>query len=334
MRPITSSRRRPWPHPRFDLACERIAAELPPSKARNLAPAIAVLARYGQKKASLEEAILELYHGSISIATIDRLGRSHWAAEDWSRCVSSRAAEIRREILHSLSRPITRPPACVLFQGVSYRQKALSGSFTNFVMAAIGVSATGQWEILSVMSAPEDQAQWELLIDGLKQRGLAGTTFFVGENDADACAAVRTHFPKAIYQGCLEHLENEMMHQVPAAHQDLARATFAAMRTSQSRREAIALAEKLAHRLRRWGAPDAAAMLAGAAEFQLKDHFSPRSQRRWTEDAVLLRKRMLNVRERVRIIGPVNHDEGMVLLVAARLRYAAAALQRTRGDDR
>ena len=70
---------------------ERLAT----SKTRTLAPVTAIMRRHVQKKSSLEEAILELYHGNISVSKADEIARILWGEKATAALISDCAKKSR-----------------------------------------------------------------------------------------------------------------------------------------------------------------------------------------------------------------------------------------------
>lgn len=287
------------------------------SKSRTLAPATAVLQRHWQKKNSVEEAMLELYHADISVAKAEEIARLLWGDQATVATVSDSCRRIAAEISGWCARRITRPQVYVFYQALELRSPVAR------LQVAVGVGEDGTREVLAVRaSAPgEDDAAGELLRE-LRTRGLRGTALFVGDNDPAMAAAVAKHFPRARYQGYLHLLGRDLRAQLPATYTLMIERAVAGMHAAATKAEATAAATALAAELRREGQPEAAARVTQAAGFLFNHFHFPSGHRTRLQDIEPLRKVLSAFRERIRIIGPVS-DEALVLLAAARLRHVA-----------
>ena len=294
-------------------------------KSRSLAPSAAILQRHRLHKSSLEEVMLELYHGNISVAQADEAARVLWGEGADAALISELAPAITKRIQSWLTRAISEPQRYVFLHALDVKQKIGGENRLTNLFAAIGIRSEGSREGLGVLSAT-GQEGWPQLIAGLKQRGLRGTALFIGENDPAAAAAVRAHFPAARYQGNLIRLEREVLLRIRPAEMISVMNAFEAMRASTTPKEAAAKLAALAARLARYGAPDAAAALTSAAGFQFSYYHFPRSHWPRLHDIEPMRRILHGFREWIRVIGPVADDRVVTLMAAARLRSTARLL--------
>lgn len=307
-----------------------LAAQHTLTKARTHAPALSILRQYGQGKSSLEELVLELYFGNLSMAKAEEIARLLWGQEAGAVLISGQVTKVRKQIRLDLAEEIVRPQVYVFLQAVGVRQKLADGAKDSLLMAAIGMAEDGLRELLGVMCVPAADEAWPALLADLKRRGLRGTELFVGENDPAAMAAVRACFPGARYQGCLQQMQREIQLKVPPRHMDLVAEGFAAMRSADTLARAQGEAALLIARLGEVEAFEPADLLKSCTGFLFNYHHYPRSHWARLCDIDFLKKLLRMVRERVRIIGPVIDDEALVLLAAARLRQAARTWKRRR----
>lgn len=300
-----------------------IEAELAGSKARRLTAAAAILSRHWKQKNSVEEAMLELYHASISAAKADEVARLLWGGEAGIALVSECCEEISRRIRGWLQRKIAEPQVYVFFQLVAVKQKLNGETRTAQLVAAIGVNRSGIRQGLAVMDATAADGLWERLVLDLKQRGLRETALFVGGNHPAASAAVTRHFPKARYQGSLPQLQRAALSLVPVSEVHSLMLAFDRLAQHTSEPSALAEAAALVARLRLSGQGEAATLLEQCAAFQFSYLRFP--SRHWgrLHDIEPLKNVLSEFRDHIRVIGPVSSDDALLLMVAASLRQAS-----------
>src|SRR2546428_13671139 len=88
-------------------------------------------------------------------------------------------------------------------------RKTGSGAVRRPVLVALGITATGQREVLDFRLAPaESQAAWETFLTDLYQRGFtgAGVELIVTDGGIGLKAALATVFPNLAVQRCWAHI--------------------------------------------------------------------------------------------------------------------------------
>jgi putative transposase len=299
---------------------ERLAT----SKTRTCAPVTAILRRHLQKKSSLEETILELYHGNISVSKADEIARLLWGDQATAALISEYAQKITHRIQPWLQREIRAPQLYIFLQSMAVKQKIGSEKRITTLFAAIGVCGKGTREVLAVTSAAAgEEDPWGWLIADLKRRGLRGPQLFVGENDPAANAAVSSHFPKARYQGSLAQLERDVLRKLPVSDMHSVTSAFEIIQAGSTRQTATAEIAALVNKLRRAGKREAADLLEEAAPIQFSYYHFPKSHWARLRDNGPLRQVLREFREWIRLSGPVSDDNALILMVAARLRSAS-----------
>jgi transposase-like protein len=300
-----------------------IAAELAGAKTRRLAAPHAILFRHWKKRNSFEEAVLELYHASISVAAAERVARLLWGERGGLGLVAGCRPEISRRIAAWLERKIPEPQVYVFFQPIALKQKIAGESRVTHLVAAVGINGAGLREGLAVAAGGAAAEVWDRLLEGLKARGLHGTRLFVGDNELAAPAAVARHFPEARYQGCLEQLERDVLGRVPVSQVHSLMGGFERLRESVDETQAGAQLLALGARLRQDRLVEAATLVAQCAGFQFSYlRFPPRHRGR-LRDTEPLKSVLRDFREHLRLIGPVADPEILALMVATRMRHAA-----------
>jgi transposase-like protein len=300
-----------------------IAAELARGKSRRLPAPHAILLRHWKGRNSPEEAMLELYHAAISVGAADDVARLLWGERAGVALVGECRQEITRQIQTWLQRKIAEPQVYVFFQTITLKQKVDGESRVTNLVAAVGVNRAGLREGLAVAEGDPAGDIWDRLLVGLKQRGLRETGLFVGANDPAAHAAVARHFPAARYQGCLEQLEREVLGRAPVSQVHSIMSVFEGLGEPVDEASARQRLATLAVRLRQDRLVEASALIEQCAAFQFSYLQFP--VRHWgrLRDTEPLKSVLRDFREHIRLIGPLVDPAVLVLMVAARMRYAA-----------
>jgi putative transposase len=303
---------------------EVVELPLSASKARTFAPATAILRRHGQGRSSLEEAMLELYHGNVSVSGAEEVARQLWGEATSLALVCECSRDTTGRIQAWLQREIAEPQVYVFFQSIEVKQKIRGEGRSTRLAAAVGVCRNGTRQVLSVLADAEPvDGLWDRLIRELKRRGLRGVELFIGENDPAAHAAVAACYPSARYQGCVLQWEREVLAKVRPNQIFGLKQALEELRGSTSEARALKGAKAVAAGLRQGEADEAAELLERSVSFQYSYLNYPEAHRARLYDVEPLRRVLREFRETIRLIGPVTDDSALVLLLAARLRHTA-----------
>ncbi len=308
---LTATRVKPPPEP----------APARPSAGAGFGAAGEILQRYDHGRSSMEEVVLELFHGGISPAHAEIAAQRLFGPASGLAELSARAQALRDRLDAWRERPLARSGGSVFLHAVTVAQKPPHGARETTVAVAVGVDLHGVIAPLGIVAAPGAVA-WDDLLGGLRCRGLAGVELFVGDREPEARAAVRRHFPRHRFQLCLHRLEEQVLYKVPAHLVPAVVDGFAALRAAGNRDQAQAAVTTMETRFHADGHPAAAALLetAGGDLFHFLAY--PAAHRLRFSDASFVRKPLSNVRVRARLLGPGLDDDALALLTAARLRHA------------
>jgi len=153
-------------------------------KLRRLPFETAIIERYKRRKASGEEALVEMYLAGLPVRRVEDITEALWGTRVSSSMVSRLNQKIYRHIDAWRNREITGEFPYVYLDGVVLN-RSWAGEVHNIsVLIAIGVGTDGCRQILGVAEGEkEDLVGWRGFLVHLKDRGLRGVRFII----SDAC---------------------------------------------------------------------------------------------------------------------------------------------------
>jgi len=280
--------------------------------------------RYLEGKSSLEEVVLALYYGNVSVSRVEKTAQVLWGPGADVALITRHACVIEKRITDWLRRPISTCHPYVflrtmrLIVGKGHRRE------WGRVLVAVGISLAGIREVLAVrLLGATDASPWGDFIGDLRTRGLDGTELFIGENEPQLIAAVEEHYPGASYQGDFEQMEREVRQATQVIHIPEIWDMLRAVREENSPAAARALLVSVRGALRRWRNTEAERTLAIALPFLHSFSKFPRTHWvRLRENSPFVRV-MRDCREWIRVGGPGANSEVILLMMAARWRQAS-----------
>ncbi len=299
----------------------RVAAHLAAASGRSSPPATAIVRRHWQRRSSLEEAMLELYHGGLSVARAEAAARLLWGDAANIGVVRNCCHALTGRIAHWRARALTQPQVYVYCHAIEVKQRIRHERRVDTLVAAVGVGRKGTREVLAVAGFPDGAGiGWDGVFADLKRRGLHETQLFIGGNDPATSAAVARHFPGAAYQGGIAQLEEEVLLRVSPVQAHFVMSAFASIRAQTVAAAAAAAARALLAKLEAQGSPAAAALVDAALPHLFSYFRFPAEHWARIHDIEPLGRPLREMRERVRLLGPIPDPAALVLLLAARLR--------------
>lgn len=294
------------------------------SLSRNQPVRVAIVERYRQRRGSMEEAMLELYHAGISLRQTEDLTEALWGARVNLSTVSEFAGRIARRIEDWRNRPIKGRHPYVHLGSINLKRSWGGEQVDATVLAATGVNEEGFREVLGVAGgAARDPQSWRRLFSQLKSRGLAGTRLFVGEQSPQLADAIAETYPRAALQSCVWHFTRSVLSAVPFAQLMPVEQMLRAIYASQDRHSAERKAIQVIGQLDKIGRRAVAAQVEQGVPPTLRYYQFPGEHWRLLRTSYSLLKLLREVRERTRIVGAFSDPNSAGLLVGARLRWVA-----------
>ena len=164
------------------------------------------------------------------------------------------------------------------------------------------------------------------------ERGLRGVRLVVGDRCAGLVSTVNSMLSDARYQRCMVHFMRNMLSKTPPSHREWASAALKAIFAVESREAALAKAEAVATEMESRKLKAAANCLRegiGETTTYLLPEF-PAEHRRRIRTNNMIERLNREIRRRTRVAGGFPDGRSALMLICARIRYAAASEWSTR----
>jgi putative transposase len=171
---------------------------------------------------ALYSVIMEAYVSGVSTRSVDELVKAMGVDTGISKsevsriCVGldERVGAFRNRTLGHASFPYVYLDATY----VNVRDDALGQVVSRAVVVAIGVTSTGEREVLGVdIGDSEDETFWTKFLRTLKTRGLRGVRLVISDAHAGLKAAIRKTMSGVSWQRCRVHYMRNL-HESPPRH--------------------------------------------------------------------------------------------------------------------
>lgn len=293
----------------------------------------AVIERYRRREQSVEESLIDMYLAGVSTRQVDDVSRLLWGDRMPSQTLSDKLKRVYADIDAWRGRPLEQDYPYLFMDGV-WHKRCWGGSVENVsILVAIGVGMDGRREVLSVAEGmKEDAESWREFIKGMLARGLKGVRLVTGDRCAGLVAAAGELLPDARYQRCMVHFERNILARVNPGNRDWAADALKAVFSMESRDKALEKAESVARDMESRKLKEAAKCLRegiGETTTYLLDDY-PREHRRRIRTNNMIERLNREIRRRTRVAGGFPDGRSALMLICARIRYAAASEWSTR----
>ena len=287
----------------------------------------AVIERHCRREESVEEALIDMYLAGVSTRQVDDTGQLLWGDRMPSRTLSDKLKRVYAEIDEWRTRPLGDEYPYVFVDGV-WHKHSRGGSVGNVsVLVAIGVGKDGHREVIGVVEGMrEDSAGRERSFHGMIERGPRGVRLVVGDRCAGLVATVDSMLPKAGCRRCMARFLRDVLSKVPPSHREWASAALRAVFAMESRESALDKAGTVAAEMEARRLTAAANRLRegiGGTTTCLLPGF-PDGRRRRIRTNDMIERLNREIGRRTRVVGSFPDGNGALMLVRARIRYAAA----------
>jgi len=208
--------------------------------------------RYQRNEQAFVLSMIEMYIQGVSTRKVGKVVEALCGSNVSKSMVSSLAKELDGNIGKWRNRKLTKeyPYLVVDARYEDIRQEGVV--MGQAVMIVIGISSSGQREILSVdIGDSESERHWSEVFDGLKSRGLEGVQYVVSDDNKGLVKALKRVFQGASWQRCQVHFTRNFMGKF--GHRDIKeyvlklKDVFAAPDIKQARERKKELVEGLGH---------------------------------------------------------------------------------------
>lgn len=284
----------------------------------------AIVERYRRREASVGEAMIEMYLAGVSTRRIEDVSEILWGPSVSASTVSNLNEKAFEAVEAWRSRPLERAYPYVYVDGI-YLKRSWGGSYENVaVMVAIGANDDGYREVMGAAEGFTESSEcWREFLSWLRSRGLRGVRMLAGDKAAGMVGSIAEVFPEAAYQRCTVHFYRNVLSKVPKSRRAKAAAMLRAIHAMESREASEAKALAVADELDRMGLREAAKVVReGYAETLTYTRFPQEHWRRIRANNAIERMNR-EIRRRTRVVGTFPDGRSALMLVTARLKYAA-----------
>ena len=201
-----------------------------------------VLERYQRRQDRVNDLVREMFLCGVSTRKVQEvlgpLLQCPLSAQAVSRITRSLDGEVRR--FHE--QKLADDCQYLFLDGVTLKVKGAAGVKKKLVLCAYGIRTDGTRQLISFRQAPsESEAQWQALLDDLRQRGLEGKALEL--ITTDGCTglhqALGTVYPYVKRQRCWAHKLRNVAAKLKRRYQKECLAGAKTIYQAETRRDAI-----------------------------------------------------------------------------------------------
>ena len=281
------------------------AIELQVARARRFSAA-GVLRAYARREQHVDRLILACFVLGLSTRKVGQALLIILGTPVSATTVSRVAKQLDVAVAAFHRRPLANCYRVLLLDGVALSRRSGAGAVRRPVLVALGLTNTGQKEILDFRLVPaESRTAWETFLSDLRVRGLTGASMAMIACDGGAglLAALPTVYPQVRVQRCWAHKTRNLLDRVRRAERDALKRDLHRISHAATRVAARAAARRLADR---WGRRHPAVVRSLAQdldELLTFFHFEDDAWRKATRTTNAIERRFREVRRRTRPMG-------------------------------
>jgi transposase-like protein len=168
--------------------------------------------RYQRNEQAFVLSMIEMYVQGVSTRKIGKVVETLCGTSVSRSMVSSLAKNLDENITKWRNRKLVKEYPYLVVDARYEDIRTEGVVMGQAVMIVIGISSSGQREILSVdIGNSENEQQWSEVFAGLKSRGLDGVQYVVSDNNKGLVKAVKRTFQGASWQRCQVHFMRNFM---------------------------------------------------------------------------------------------------------------------------
>ena len=272
---------------------------------------------------ALWAVVMEAYVSGVSTRKVDELVVALGCESGISKSEVSRICQgLDTQVQAFLNRPLEFSRYPYLYLDATYlhgRDQARKQVISRAVIVAVGITATGQREVLGIeVGDSEDETFWTAFLRRLRERGLSGVQLVISDAHAGLKKAIARCCQGCSWQRCRVHFARNLLAKVPKGSQDM---VAAALRSVFVQADAQAVEQQwdqvIAMLIEKF--PAAAALMEQAREDVLAFRsFPPEHWRKiWSTNP--LERLNKEIKRRTRVVGIFPNDAAIIRLVGALL---------------
>ena len=176
---------------------------------------------------ALVAVVQEAYVAGVSTRRVDDLVKALGLEGISKSQVSRLCGELDAEVERFRTRPLDLPYPYLWLDATFVKARQAGSVVSQAIVVAVGVSATGQREVLGLDVGPsEDGAFWLRFLRGLVARGLHGIQLVTSDAHEGLRQAIAATFHGASWQRCRVHFVRNALSVVPKGMQQLVAASI------------------------------------------------------------------------------------------------------------
>ncbi len=174
---------------------------------------------YQRSEKALLLALLESWVCGVSTRKVKRITEDLCGISVSNSTVSRLTAELDEDLELWRNRPLDRHYPYVYADGIYGKVRSEGRIRSEVALVVMGVDAKGRRHLLATDAVHEEnQADYEALLVGLKQRGVEQVDLLIGDAHQGLQAAFARTSPGSGRQRCLVHLRRNLHQRVPKRH--------------------------------------------------------------------------------------------------------------------
>src|SRR6266542_852205 len=171
--------------------------------------------RYERRTYELDRLIGQLFLAGVSGRNLERVSAELWGKKV-SRSTVSRAIEVFEDEQRAINEaPVPSEVRYLFLDGQNHKVRTELGVTDRQMLAAFAITPDGTERLLAYrLGTSESEAEWALLLEDLKTRGLRTTELIVVDGAGGLEKALQARFPDVPVQRCIMHAARNVMAKV------------------------------------------------------------------------------------------------------------------------
>ena len=283
-----------------------------------------VLKRYSRRSPWINEMVQEMFLAGVSTRRVGRILGSLLGALASATTVSRICSQLKEQMRAWHRRALKDEYLYLILDGVSLRIKEALRAGKRIALCVYGITAEGKREIIGYrLAKSESEAEWVILLEDLRRRGLEGEAVALAVTDGGQglINALQLVFPHIPLQRCWAHKLRNVVNCLKVVHRETCMKEAAGIYQASSRREAI-------QRFRVWKAtwelvaPKAVACLEKDLDSLLAFFSQPRAHWKKIRTTNAIERQFREVRRRTNPMTSFPHEESADRIMYAIVNYA------------
>lgn len=294
-------------------------------KLKGVAFETAIIERYRRRESSVEEALIEMYLAGVSVRRVEDITEALWGTKVSAGTVSQLNKKVYGHIETWRKRPLQGKYPYVYVDGI-YLKRNWGGEYENVaILIAMAVNEDGYREVIGASEGmKEDKARWHEFLKSLKERGLSGVQWMIGDKCLGLLEAVNETFPEAKFQRSNVHFYRNVFSVTPRSKTKEVAAMLKAIHAQEDKAAAKEKAAAVVAKLNDMKLKEAAKKVEDSiVETLTYMDFPPVHWTKLRSNNVIERLNR-EIRRRTRVVGTFPDGNSALMLVCARLRHVAS----------